>query len=114
MKHSMTLHPQPMERIAKGEKTYELRLYDEKRRLLQVGDTIVFTQSNDPSRQVQVLIIGLHRFDDFCQLYAALPLERCGYTQQELSTAHWRDMEAYYSPAQQAKYGVLAIEIQRM
>ena len=49
--------------------------------------------------------------DSFPALYAALPLEKCGYSGEELSTASPEDMNAYYTPEQQAKYGALGIEI---
>jgi ASC-1-like (ASCH) protein len=57
-------------------------------------------------------VTALHRFESFADLYAALPLEKCGYSQEEAATASPRDMEAYYTPAQQAEHGVLGIEIQ--
>ena len=41
MTHKMNLHNDPFEKIACGIKNIELRLYDEKRRLIKVGDEIV-------------------------------------------------------------------------
>ena len=38
--HHMKLHASPFEKIKSGEKTIELRLFDEKRRQIKVGDTI--------------------------------------------------------------------------
>ena len=40
MHHEMSLWPGPFAKIADGTKRYELRLHDEKRRLIKVGDTI--------------------------------------------------------------------------
>ena len=42
MVHYMRLNPKPFEKIASGRKTCELRLNDEKRKLISVGDTIIF------------------------------------------------------------------------
>ena len=42
MIHQMSLRPHPFEKIKLGEKTIELRLYDEKRKEIKVGDTIEF------------------------------------------------------------------------
>ena len=39
----MKLNPAPFEMIKSGQKTIELRLYDEKRQLVNIGDEIVFT-----------------------------------------------------------------------
>ena len=38
MKHTMKLRPNPFRMILCGEKTYELRLYDEKRQCIKIGD----------------------------------------------------------------------------
>ncbi|MBQ7365258.1 MAG: DUF3850 domain-containing protein [Clostridia bacterium] len=111
MLHEMKLNPAPFEMIASGKKIYELRLYDEKRRKLAVGDLIRFSMTNDPSRSVTVSVRALHVFDSFQSLYEALPLELCGYREDELTTASYRDMEAYYSPEEQSLYGVVAIEV---
>ena len=113
MQHEMSLRPGPFRKIADGSKRYELRLYDEKRRMISVGDTITFTCTED-ERTVEVRVTGLHLFASFEELYAALPLTECGYTEASAKTASPRDMEAYYPPEKQAKYGVLAIGVERI
>ena len=42
MKHFMHLKAEPFDLIWNGQKTIELRLYDEKRRSVSVGDLIEF------------------------------------------------------------------------
>jgi ASC-1-like (ASCH) protein len=56
-------------------------------------------------------VIGLHRFASFEELYKTLPLLQCGYTTEDVGTAHPSDMAQYYSLEQQANYGVVAIEL---
>jgi ASC-1-like (ASCH) protein len=109
--HEMKLQPSPFEKIKRGEKTIELRLYDEKRQQIKVGDRIVFTNT-DSGKSLWVTVVKLHRFDSFAQLYEALPLLQCGYTVEDVDKAHPSDMEAYYSVEEQKKYGVVGIEIQ--
>ena len=111
MTHEMKLNRSPFLMIESGEKIYELRLLDEKRQRISVGDTIVFTMADDPTRKMTVGVVGLHRFDSFEKLYAALPLDKCGYRADELATASPSDMEAYYSKEEQNRYGVVAIEV---
>ena len=111
MKHVMRLQKEPFESIESGEKTFELRLYDEKRQAIRVGDELEFILANDPSRTLRCEVIALHRFDSFEALYRALPLLRCGYTKKTLAKASPADMEKYYSVQQQKKYGVLGIEL---
>lgn len=111
MTQQMKLHPQPFALIAQGLKTIELRLNDEKRQQLRVGDVIEFSLYTDPSKTLSAQVVALHHFDSFEQLYRGLPLERCGYLPHEISSANPQDMEQYYSRSQQEKYGVLGIEI---
>jgi RimJ/RimL family protein N-acetyltransferase len=56
--HKMTLQPEPFEKILSGDKRMEFRLYDEKRQRITLGDSIEFTHSEDPSRTVQVKVVG--------------------------------------------------------
>ncbi|MBQ7089027.1 MAG: DUF3850 domain-containing protein [Clostridia bacterium] len=114
MTHQLKLHSRPFAMIASGNKTIELRLYDEKRSQIQVGDTLVFTHSNDSAQTLTAKVTALHRFPDFAALYAALPLDKCGYLPEELSTASPEDMNVYYPIEKQARYGVVGIEITRI
>ena len=109
-KHPMKLHSQPFEMIKSGRKTIELRLWDEKRQRIRIGDTIVFTNTIS-GETLQVTVKKLHRFDSFEELYKELPLLKCGYTQEDIATAQASDMEAYYCAEEQAKYGVVGIEL---
>ena len=113
MKHTMKLRPNPFGMILCREKTYELRLYDEKRQCIKIGDKIVFvnTKTDEP---LVVSVKSIHIFKNFTELYQALPLLKCGYTEENLTTANPADMEEYYSKEQQMQYGVVAFEIERI
>ena len=110
MTYYMNLSPSPFFKIADGSKTIELRLNDEKRQKIAVGDTIVFTNT-ETKETLSAKVLALHKFPDFEALYKALPLEKCGYKVSELATAHYTDMEEYYSQEKIQKYGALGIEI---
>ena len=108
--HEMRLQPKPFRMIKSGKKTIELRLYDEKRRKIKVGDTVIFTDTVSRER-LCATVLRLHRFDSFKELYSSLPLLACGYTEDSIGSADPTDMDAYYTPEEQEKYGVLGIEI---
>ena len=108
--HTMKLHAAPFAKIKSGEKTIELRLYDEKRQKIKPGDQIVFT-NNTTGEQLTKAVKTLHIFDSFRELYEALPLLKCGYTPEDIATAHPCDMDRYYSLEEQEKYGVVGIEL---
>lgn len=110
MTHYMKLWRDAFYSIADGSKTIELRLNDEKRQQISVDDTIVFNCIKNKDI-ITAKVKALHKFADFKALYAVLPLDKCGYTADELKTAHYTDMQQYYSEEQIAKYGALGIEL---
>ncbi len=113
MIHKMKLNPAPFEMIKSGQKTIELRLYDEKRQLIKIGDEIVFANTVT-GETLQTKVLKLHRFDSFAELYESLPLLKCGYTSDNVAMATPADMGQYYSVDEQKKYGVLGIEIKEL
>ncbi len=109
--HRMRLDPVPFARLDSGEKTIELRLYDEKRRRIQAGDVIRFESTEDETDVLYTQVEGLRFFPSFDELYRALPLTACGYSEREAQSASPRDMDRYYSREEQAKWGVVGIEL---
>ena len=108
MEHEMRLQPRPYRMIRDGEKTIELRLYDEKRRLLRVGDSIRFTNT-ETGDELTARVAAIHVFPSFEALYRMLPLKKCGYTEEEAASA--RDMEEYYSAEDVARCGAVGIKL---
>lgn len=111
MKHEMGLDPEPFRMIYDGVKTIELRLFDKKRQAVNIGDTIVFRRTDNKGFWVATEVIALHRFPTFKELYAALPLTKCGYTEETAAEASPDDMLKYYPEGAQRKTGVVGIEI---
>ena len=66
--HKMRLINDAFERMKKGIKTVEIRLYDEKRQLIKPGDIIEFTNL-DTGELLRVKVIKLHLFDSFKELF---------------------------------------------
>ena len=108
--HHMNLHPAPFAKIKSGEKNIELRLFDEKRQKITAGDDIIFTNTAS-GEKLRASVKKLHLFGSFEELYKTLPLLQCGYTAEDIATAHPSDMERYYSAEEQKKYGVVGIEL---
>ena len=110
-KHIMNLTPAPLKKIREGRKTIELRLYDENRKNISIGDTIIFVNTEDSNDTLSVIVKNLFVFDSFDELYKKLPLLKCGYTEDNVDKASPDDMEIYYSKDKQSQYGVIGIEI---
>ena len=105
----MKLKSDPFAKIAAGEKTVELRLYDEKRRQIQTGDLIRFTEQQT-GKTLFVKVTGVKTFASFQELYAAYDKQRLGYGADEIALPE--DMEQYYSAEEMQKFGVVGIEIE--
>ena len=110
MTHRMTLQSEPFLMIKSRKKTIELRLYDEKRRAVSVGDEILFT-SAATGETLRCVVTDLYPFPSFSALYASLPLLACGYTEENVAAASPKDMERYYPREEEERYGVLGIGI---
>ena len=110
-KHFMNLNDSPFKMIKSGQKKIEMRLFDEKRQKIKVGDIIIF-QNKVTEERLWCRVKGLHRFDNFTSLYKAFDKDVLGYKKGE--NADPSDMGQYYSKEQQAKFGVLGIEIEVM
>ena len=108
MIHRMNLAPSPFRAISLGKKTIEMRLYDEKRSKIKVGDEIEF-ENIDTYQKIKCAVVNLTRYKDFFELYSNYDKTVIGYDENEAANAE--DMYTYYSPEQIQKYGVLAIEI---
>lgn len=108
----MNLNLQPFTMIRSGQKTIELRLNDEKRQQIKANDEMEFSCTDSKQAPFTVRVIKLHFFKTFAELYASLPLLKCGYTSENISDANPDDMNKYYSAEEQSKYGVVGIEFE--
>ena len=110
MIHNMKLQDGPFQSISRGTKTVEMRLYDEKRQKVKVGDTIIFHHI-DTDQTIETTVIALHLFSSFEELYQHFDKEVLGYQKEEI--ANFYDMKKYYSQTEMDLYGVVGIEIQK-
>lgn len=107
----MRLKNGPFMKIKNGLKIIEIRLNDEKRRLLKVNDFIEFT-NRDSDEKMLVQVEDIYKFNNFEELYQTLNKVALGYDENE--EANFKDMEEYYSLEEQNKYGVIGIKIKRV
>ena len=63
----MNLQPKYFDFIKDGTKRIELRLYDEKRQSIQLGDIIEFAKSDNEKFKAEV--VGLLRYKSFADLF---------------------------------------------
>lgn len=108
MKHKMNLNSRPFSSIKEGYKIIEMRLCDEKRELIKIGDEIEFCHRENGEKLLR-RVCNLTKFKNFEELYKCFDKVSLGYLENE--EANPQDMSQYYSQDEMDKYGVLAIEI---
>lgn len=104
----MGLQPKYYDFLESGTKRIELRLYDEKRRAIEIGDVIEFAKSE--TEKLRAEVVGLLRYGSFRDLFEDFPVEILAdesMTKEELL----RDLEEFYTPEKQAEFGVVGIRI---
>ena len=105
----MRLHNGPFEKIKSGTKTIEMRLNDEKRQLIKVGDFIKFI-NRVTEEKLTTLVKGLYYYESFDELYKHFDKISIGYDLED--DADPNDMSQYYSNEDIENYGVVGIEIE--
>lgn len=108
MIHELKLQPAPFDAIKSGTKKIECRLYDEKRQLIQLGDTLIFKRNPELTESVITEVVGLLRYPTFAALLAAFPIELFGGESEE---SFLNLLYSFYSKENEARYGVLGIQI---
>lgn len=110
MVHQMNLKAIYFDKIKSGEKIYEIRLNDEKRQLINIGDTIVFKK--ELSEETIVTIVkDLSYFQSFNEMFKTLPVEKAGFEGMSIENV----IEIYhqfYSTEDEKKYGIVAIKVE--
>ena len=91
----MRLDEGPFERTKRGEKNIEFRVNDEKRRLIKVGDEIVFSKRPELKENIRVKVTALEHFYSFDALLKRYPDQK--------------SIENRYSSEEEKKYGLVAI-----
>lgn len=107
--HQMNLQSKYFDFIKNGTKRIELRLYDEKRQQIKLGDSIEFSKSENEKFKVRV--IGLLRYETFSDLFNDFNISVLAdqsMTKQELLNV----LQEFYTPEKQVQYGVLGIRLE--
>lgn len=110
LEHQMRLYSEYFNSIKKGKKQVEVRLNDEKRRKINVGDTIVFIKVPEQNETIKVQVTELRKYDTFKDMYTDIPFKDfdCeGWSMEEMVNGTYE----IYTPEQEREWGTLAITI---
>ena len=105
------LHPEIFDQVAKGIKTVEARVNDEKRQQLRVGDIITILKRPDEIDTLQVKVTGLHTFSNFTELANNYTIEQL-YSPNYTKKQYLALFPQFYSDEEITRYGAVAIEFE--
>lgn len=110
MEHRMGLYEAPFQSMKSGEKTVEVRLYDNKRRKLKIGDTIQFTKVPDSNETIKAEVIGLKTYSTFREMYENIPANDLDAADKPVDEMVEQTYQIY-SPESENKWGTVAISL---
>ena len=111
MEYKMKLQPKYYDDILYGAKRIELRLYDEKRKMIHLGDTIEFMKEPELKESFKAKVSGLFRYSTFEELMNDFDISVLAdktMTKKELLDI----LETFYPVESQEHYGVVGIRIE--
>lgn len=90
-----------------------MRLNDKERQQLNVGDFIIFTNTEDKNKSLLTVIKDIKQYPSFKELYENTPNKlELGYLENEIP--RYEDMYEYYSKEKIDKYHALAIHLKHI
>ncbi|MEJ6951379.1 ASCH domain-containing protein [Natronospora cellulosivora (SeqCode)] len=108
--HKMHLLEDPFEMIKSGEKKIEIRLNDEKRQKLRLGDYIIFSKLPENEEKLKVKITALLHYSSFKEFYQDIPFDLFGRRGKSLDYM-LEGTYTIYDKEREKKYGALGIKI---
>lgn len=110
MKYIMKLNPKYFEYMKNGTKRVEIRLNDEKRKDLKIGDEIIFQKEPELKEELYTQIVSLNIKRNFKELIEELDVSE--YSDKTESEGKFlNDLYKFYTKEQEEKYGVVGIQI---
>ena len=113
MEHELKLQPRYYEYILNGSKDIEIRLYDEKRQKINLGDIIIFKKEPELNESFKVIVIGILRYENFEGLFEDFGVDRLADKSMSKSEL-LEELEKFYTKEKQKEYGVLGIRIEKV
>lgn len=111
MKHTVKIQPAYYNYILHGTKRIEIRLNDEKRKQIKIGDTIKFLKEPNLIDSFNAKVIELMHYNNFEDMFKDIDISLLAdksVSKEELINS----LEQFYSKEKQKEYGVLGIKIE--
>jgi ASC-1-like (ASCH) protein len=107
--HQLKLATEPFAAIQNGSKIIESRLYDKKRRAIELGDAIIFINRENPTETLTARVAGLLRYPHFEALFSDNDPQKMGGP-----SVAWllNQIGEFYPAADQQCHGVVGIRLE--
>ena len=99
--------------VKNGKKNIEGRLNDEKRRMLHIGDKLIFLKRPEEKEKIEAIVEDLIYYDSFEEMIKDYEVENVylsGYSKKDYIEL----LKRFYTDEEQAKYGVVAIKFRKI
>ena len=108
--HNLNLNPIYYDLIQSGEKVFEGRLNDEKRKAFNIGDKITFYKEPEKTETMQTIILDKYLFSSFDEMANELDKSKLGFankSKKEMVNIY----RSIYTLEDEKKYGVVIFKI---
>ncbi len=98
--------------VKNGSKDVEIRLNDEKRQKLNIGDKLIFANRSNEDEKIEACVVGLDYYKDFLEVSNTYEMKRIykdGASKEEFNDLAKR----FYSDEEISKYGIVAISFKK-
>lgn len=110
MRYIMKLNPKYFEYMKNGTKRIEIRLNDEKRKNIKIGDEIVFRKEPELKEELATQIVNLIIKRNFNELIDNFDVSEYA-DKSESKEEFLNDLYKFYTKEQEEKYGVVGMKI---
>ena len=110
MIYKMKLNPKYFEYMKVGTKRIEIRLNDEKRKKIKIGDEIIFQKEPKLTEEIHTEVVNLIIKSNFKEITNTLNVSQYS-DKNETENKFLEDIYRFYTKEQEEKYGVIGIEI---
>lgn len=108
MEMKVHLHSDVFDIVKKGKKDIEVRVNDEKRRKLHIGDTLIFLKRPLEDECIVKTVKALEYYNNFEELVNHYDMKRI-YLEEYTKEMYLKEMARFYTKEEQDEYGVVAI-----
>lgn len=108
--HDMNIKPEYFYLVANGDKIYEVRTNDDRRKKMQIGDYIKMYKEPEKEEYLFLEIIDKIEYLSFASLYNSLPKKDVGF-EGKTTTEIAQELRRFYTEEQERELGVVAIKV---